>query len=271
PKNLESKLKKLISFLEGKKVIVAFSGGMDSSLLAYVSKKHAKETLLITERSILYPEEEVEIAKQFALKFGINQIIVENNPLEDREFKSNPLNRCYICKKRLYDEILKIKKEKNFDIIIDGSNLDDLNDYRPGLNALRELNISTPYINFNISKQDIKEICNYYDLDVQSKPSMACYSSRIPYNQEITEEKLSLISKSENFLKKKFDLKQLRVRYHDQDLARIEFLKEDLPKILTPNNIELIKKKLKEFGFCYITIDLEGFRTGSMNFFFKKN
>ena len=262
---LEKKLQSLISFLEGKKVIVAFSGGVDSALLAFLSKKYAIETILITERSILYPEEEIEEASRFATNYNISHSIIDRDPLKDENFQCNPENRCYICKTGLYNEILEIKKLKNFDVVIDGSNVDDLSDYRPGMQALKELNISTPYIEYDINKEEIREICKYYNLDIQSKPSMACFSSRIPYGQIINEEKLKKIREAENFLKNTFGLRQLRVRLHENNLARIEVLLEELSQILTRENMTLIKDKLKKLGFTYVTIDIEGFRSGSMN------
>lgn len=264
-KNLDLKLQELISFLSGKKVIVAFSGGVDSSLLAFLSKKYAKDTLLVTEKSILYPEEEIKEASHFASAHSINHMIIERDPLKDEKFQCNPSNRCYICKTGLYSDIIEIRDSKNFDLILDGSNIDDLSDYRPGMQALKELKISTPYIDFNINKNEIREISKFYDLDIQSKPSMACFSSRIPYGQIINEKKLYMIRESEKFLKNKFDLDQLRVRFHEESLARIEFMPEDLPKILSVENLKLIKNQLKEIGFTYITIDIEGFRSGSMN------
>jgi len=264
-KYLKDKLEKLTSFLKYKKVIVAFSGGVDSSLLAFLSKKFAKDTLLITEKSILYPDEEIEETINFAKYYDIPHIIVERNPLEDTQFKKNPLNRCYICKTGLYSDIIKIKNEKNFDIILDGSNLDDLSDYRPGMQALKELDIKTPYIDYKITKEDIREISNFYNLAVTSKPSMACFSSRIPYHQIIDEGKLKMIKEAEQFLKDNFKLTQLRVRYHDEKIARIELLQNEMLKVLNAKNLERIKTKFKDLGFCYITIDLEGFRSGSMN------
>ncbi|MHA1240261.1 MAG: ATP-dependent sacrificial sulfur transferase LarE [Promethearchaeota archaeon] len=264
-KNLRGKLENLTSFLSNRKVIVAFSGGVDSSLLAFLSNKFAKKALLVTEKSILYPDEEIRLTSEFAKKHSITHLIIERNPLNDEKFRVNPKNRCYICKTGLYEDIIKIKEERNFDIILDGSNIDDLSDYRPGMQALKELNITTPYIDFKINKQEIREICKYFNLEVQSKPSMACFSSRIPYDQDINEEKLDMIRGAEKFLRDRFNLKQLRVRLHEETLARIEFLPDDFAKIFTLENIELIKRKFKTLGFTYITVDIEGFRSGSMN------
>jgi len=221
--------------------------------------------LLVTEKSILYPDDEIRLTSEFAKKHDINHLIIERNPLIDEKFRVNPKNRCYICKTGLYEDIIKIKEEQNFDIILDGSNLDDLSDYRPGMQALKELNIATPYIDFMINKQEIREICKYFNLEVQSKPSMACFSSRIPYDQDINEEKLNMIREAENFLRKTYNLNQLRVRLHEGKLARIELMPKDIMKVMNDNSIEKIKRKLKQLGFCYITVDLEGFRSGSLN------
>ncbi len=263
--SLEKKLNNIISLLENKKIIVAFSGGVDSSLLGILSKKYAKDTLLVTERSILYPKDEIDDTIRFAKKYEIPHVIIDRNPLEDKDFTKNPLNRCYICKKGLYSDIIQIKEEKNFDLILDGSNLDDLADYRPGIKALKELGITTPYIEFKIDKQEIRQLSKFLDLKVHSKPSMACYSSRFAYNLMIDEKKLDMIREAENFLKDRFNLGQLRVRLHKDDLARIEFLKEDLHHMLNEERLKMISDKFKELGFCYITIDLDGFRSGSLN------
>jgi uncharacterized protein len=262
---LKQKLDKLIEFLTDKKIIVAFSGGVDSSLLAYLSSKYGKETLLVTEKSILYPEEEIKETKEFSKKHDIKHMIIERNPLEDSHFTRNPKDRCYVCKLGLYEDIKKIFNKKKFNIIVDGSNSDDLNDYRPGMKALKELDISTPYVKFDISKSDIREICAHFELEVQSKPSMACFSSRIPYNENIDKQKLERIRKAEKFLRNQYQLSQLRVRHHKDKLARIEILPEELSKVMSEQKLNLIAKRLKQIGFNYVTLDLEGFRSGSMN------
>jgi len=264
-KNLRGKLENLTSFLENKKVIIAFSGGVDSSLLAFLSNKYAKKALLVTEKSILYPDEEIKLTSEFAKKYSITHLIIKRDPLKDENFRVNPKNRCYICKTGLYEDIIKIKEERSFDLILDGSNIDDLSDYRPGMQALKELNITTPYIDFKINKQEIREICKYFNLEVQSKPSLACFSSRIPYDQDINEEKLDMIREAEKFLRNSYNLNQLRVRLHEGKLARIELMPEDIMTVMTDKNIEQIKTKFKQLGFCYITVDLEGFRSGSLN------
>lgn len=264
-RNLKKKLDSLISFLKGKKIIVAFSGGVDSAFLAFLSKNYAKNTLLVTEKSILYSNEEIDLTVKFAKKYNIPHKILERNPLNDIDFRLNPSNRCYICKKGLYEDILNLTDIHDYELILDGTNLDDLSDFRPGIKALRELNIFTPYIDFKITKKEIRKLSAHFDLEISSKPSMACFSSRIPYNQDINQQKLYRIKSAESFLKKKFDLDQLRVRHHENKLARIEFLPEDIPKILNNDKLRMIKNYLKMLGFNYITFDLEGFRSGSMN------
>lgn len=268
-KNLKKKLDSLISLLKGKNIIVAFSGGIDSSLLAYISSKYAKNTLLLTEKSILTPSNEIEETIKFAQKYNIMHLILEGNPLKNDKFIENPTNRCYICKKDIFSKFVKIKEKKNFDLIIDGSNLDDISEYRPGMKALQEFNIISPYIELNINKQEIRELSNHFGLETSIKPSNACLASRIPYNEEINEKKLQMVHQAEDFLKHKFNLRQLRVRFHDRNLARIELLKEDFTRILTKKNFNLISSTFKEIGFTYITIDIEGFRSGSMDEIFK--
>jgi len=261
---LQSKLNKLKASLRDKRIIVAFSGGVDSSLLAYLSNLHSKETLLLTASSLIFSETELQDAAQFARNHDIPHKIIEIEPLKKKKFRNNPKDRCYICKHFIFSKFLQIKNELQYDLIVEGSNISDLNDYRPGYKAIKELGIATPYIDANIDKEDIIELSEFFDLAVKNKPPNACFATRISYGICIDEELLNKIKIAERFLKIEFDLRQVRVRYHEDNLVRIEFLEEDLFKIFNRTNIEHIKNKFKELGFSYITIDIEGYRRSGL-------
>ncbi len=263
--NLQQKLEKLKTFFNGKKAIVAFSGGVDSSLLAFLAKNCADDVLLLTEKSILYPEGEMVSCRLFAEKYGISHEFIERDPFIDERFVQNPPDRCYFCKKGLYDEINRIKLERGFDIVVDGSNMDDLKDYRPGIRATKELNIQTPYIDFDLHKDEIRKLSEVFHLPTHKKPSMACLSSRVSYYQRITPDTIVRIQKAENFLRNLLNLQQIRVRTHPDNIARIEILPNDLQKVCNKEIMIQIAKEFKQYGFCYVTLDLEGFRSGSMN------
>ncbi|MBD3255624.1 MAG: ATP-dependent sacrificial sulfur transferase LarE [Candidatus Lokiarchaeota archaeon] len=263
--DLKSKLKDLISFFQHKKAIIAFSGGVDSSLLAFLSAKYAEETLLITARSLIYPESDLMDAEQFSRKYNIHHEFLDFDLLDNVAFANNPKNRCYLCKKALYKELISIKEENDFDVIVDGSNSDDLKEFRPGKKAIEELGIETPYVYYNITKQDIRKLSNYFNLKSALKPSMACYASRIPYDQEINKKKIEMIQKAEIFLRKTFGLTQLRVRMHKGNLARIELLKEEFYKILELEELSCIGERFRSLGFKYTTLDINGFRSGSLD------
>lgn len=262
---LKKKLDNLITFFKKRKVIIAFSGGIDSSLLAFLSKQYAEKTLLVIGSSVLFSDKEIREALEFAERNDISYLTIELDPLENEFFVNNPPNRCYLCKKMLYSEILNIKEQNEFDVIVDGTNVSELDEHRPGYKVIEELNISAPYVDFDIDKKDIRALSKYYDLSVQSKPASACFATRIEYGLPVNKQILHKIKSAEQFLKDEFDLTQLRVRYHQGYLVRIEFLKNDLFNICNEKNFQTIKKKFKSLGFRYITLDIEGFESGSMN------
>ena len=254
-------LKKYLTNL--KRVAIAYSSGVDSTFLLKVSHEILKDNVIaITARSCSFPKRELDEAVKFCRENSIKHIIVDSEELEIEGFKNNPPNRCYLCKKELFSKIKQIAKENNIENIIEGSNIDDEGDYRPGMIAIKELDIKSPLKELGFTKKEIREFSKNLGLKTASKQSFACLSSRFPYGEEITKEKLNMVDKSEQFL---LDLgfNQLRVRIHGNNLARIEVLPEEFEKLIL--NRKDIVTKLKEIGFKYISMDIEGYRTGSMN------
>ncbi|MHA1733106.1 MAG: ATP-dependent sacrificial sulfur transferase LarE [Promethearchaeota archaeon] len=258
-------LRGLADFFRGKRVLVAFSGGVDSSLLAYLAKEHSSDTLLVTESSILYPPEDTEGARLFAQEFGIPHEVIAMDPLDAEEFVANPPDRCYTCKRELYGALMEIRARGGFDLVVDGTNYDDLGDHRPGFRAVKELGVETPLADLELTKDDVRAIARHLHLPVAEKPSMACLSSRIPYNERITREKLARIRDAEHFLREEFHLTQVRVRHHGTGLARIEVLPGELGRLLDRTAFQRVVYLLKTLGFHYVTLDMEGFRSGSLN------
>ena len=258
-KTLEEYLKSL------KKVAVAFSSGVDSTYLL----KKAKQVLggnviAITAYSDIFPKRELEEAMQFCEKENIKQILIEARQLEKEEFSNNPPNRCYICKKQLFQEMKKIAKENNINELIEGSNMDDLGDYRPGLKAIEELKIKSPLRYAGLYKQEIRKLSKEIGLETWDKPSFACLASRFVYGENITKQKLKMVDMAEQFLIS-MGFKQIRVRIHGENMARIEVEPDDIEKITKQETKNKIIVEFKKLGFKYITVDLQGYRTGSMN------
>lgn len=243
-------------------VAVAFSSGVDSALLLFAAKEALGDrAIAVTAVSGAFPKRELTEAKEFCAEHGILQEIVEFYEMEIEGFRENPKNRCYICKKALFQEIMKAAAAHGIDTVAEGSNLDDLGDYRPGLTAIAELGIESPLRACGLTKSDIRALSRYFGLPTWSKPSYACLASRFVYGETITEKKLSMVDRAEQLL---LDLGflQIRVRIHGM-MARIEVLPEEFPKLL--ENRLLIVKSFKEYGFTYVSMDLTGYRTGSMN------
>jgi len=260
---LNSKLEKLKEYLKNlESVVVAFSSGVDSTFLLKVAHDTLGENVIaVTAKSCSFPSRELNEAIEFCKTNNIKHIIIKSEELDIDGFKNNPPNRCYLCKKELFTKIQSIAKENGISNIIEGSNLDDEGDYRPGMQAIKELNIKSPLRELGFTKQEIRELSKELGLPTFEKPSFACLSSRFVYGETITEEKLKMVDKAEQFL---LDLgfHQVRVRIHS-NIARIEVEQNEMQKIM--DNRNAIAHKLKELGFSYVTLDLLGYRTGSMN------
>jgi len=254
------KLKQAVK--EKNKILIAFSGGVDSSLVAKIAYDVlGKNALAVTLTSETFSKRELENAEKTASEIGIRHKIVYSSALKNKNFAKNPLNRCYLCKKDEIETLKKIAKNENISCIADGVVMSDFNEHRPGIKAADEYNVWHPLFEQGFSKQDTRRLARKLGLSMHSKPSTACLSSRIPYGEKITKEKLKRIEKAESFI---FSLgfKQVRVRCHEK-LARIEVSKNEIETIFEYK--PKIVKKLKKMGFKYVTLDLEGYRSGSMD------
>lgn len=243
---------------------IAYSGGVDSTFLIKVSQEVLGDRLIaITATSSTYPERELKEAIQYAKDMGVKQIIISSEELDIEGFASNPKNRCYYCKKELFTKLKKTAEDNNMEYVFDGSNYDDIGDYRPGMQAAEELGVISPLKEAMMTKEDIRELSKNLGLPTWDKPSFACLSSRFPYGNQITAPKLKMVEEAEQFL---LDLgfRQVRVRHHG-DMARIEVSPEERGKFYSAAIMDEVGQKLKSFGFTYITLDLLGYRTGSMN------
>lgn len=243
-------------------VLVAFSGGVDSTLLAKVAHDVLGEkALAIIAKSETYTDADMTEAENIARIIGIRYEIIHTEELENPEYKKNPTNRCYFCKSELFTKVKAIAKERGFAYVVEGTNASDVGDYRPGKKAIMESHVESPLTQVGLTKDEIRSILKEYGIPNWNKPSNACLASRVPYNTEITVEKLSVIERSEAFIKG-FGVPQLRVRYHN-DIARIEVPREWM-NIVMEHHDEIVKE-LKKFGFSYVALDLQGYRTGSLN------
>lgn len=262
---IDAKLK-LLKYRLGKmkSIAVAFSGGVDSTFLLKVAHDVLGDGVVaITARSQSFPDREFNEAKEFSGKIGVKHVVIDSEELDIEGFSDNPVNRCYLCKRELFSKMVDYAKANGIRFVADGSNVDDTGDYRPGMEAIREFRIVCPLREAGLDKKEIRRLSKEMGLPTWDKPAFACLVSRIPYGQKITKEKLQAIDEMERFL---LDLgfRQVRVRSHG-DLARIEVGAGERNKFFNTELMDRIYEKLKEFGYAYVTMDLKGYRSGSMN------
>lgn len=259
-----NKLENLINWFGDKKTIVALSGGVDSALVAYAAyQKLGNMAIAVTADYKTLSREELETAKNICKEIGISQILLDYDELENSEFVKNDSNRCYHCRNELGGHLMNLAKKSNVKLIVDGTNLDDLGDYRPGLKALEEYGIRSPLVENNFTKTEIREIAKSVGLSVYDKPSNSCLASRIPWGQKITSERLLRIEIGESIVKQVTRLKQVRVRDMN-GIAKLEIERIHIPN-LDNRIVTEIKNKLKTIGFSDLIIDPEGYKPGKIN------
>jgi uncharacterized protein len=244
-------------------VIVAYSGGVDSAYLALVaSRTLGDRALAVTADSPSYPERHRRMAAEIAGQFGLRHEIIHTSELERPEYRANPANRCYYCKHELYTHLSRIAADHHA-TVVDGNNADDRGDYRPGRQAAREFGVRSPLDEVNLTKDEIRDLSRRAGLPTWDEPASACLSSRIPYHTEVTDEKLRMIERAEQALRT-LGFRVCRVRHHDE-LARVEIAKDELPRAIEPDVAAAIVRELKAVGYRYVSLDLQGYRLGSLN------
>jgi uncharacterized protein len=262
---LQSKSAALTRVLESlPALIVAYSGGVDSAYLAWVSTQVlGPRALCITAESSSYPERHREMAIRIAREFGLNHHVIRTDEMSRPEYRANPANRCYFCKHELYTQLTAIGRDRGIAVIADGSNADDRGDYRPGRQAAREFGVRSPLDEVGLTKDEIRELSKDAGLPTWDEPASACLSSRIPYFSEVTDDKLRMIERAEDVLRG-LGFRVCRVRHHDT-IARLEIGRDEMARALEPDVAEAIDRELRAIGYQHVTIDLRGYRLGSLN------
>ena len=244
--------------------IVAFSGGVDSAYLALIAHQElGAAALSITADSPSYPTHQRNIALDLVQAYGFRHEIVASREMEEPNYTANPSNRCYFCKHELYTVLQRMAVDRGFRYVVDGNNLDDTGDYRPGRRAGAELEVRSPLIEAGLRKEEIRELSRQHGLPTWNQAASACLSSRIPYGSAVTVEKLQMIDRGEEILRT-LGFHQFRVRHHG-DVARIEFAREEMPRALSLEMFETLGREFKRIGFQFVAVDVQGYRTGALN------
>lgn len=261
------KLSKYFDELKSDKVCIAFSGGVDSSLVLKMAILSKKEVMAVMFNTRLHPCKEEQEARKIASDMGLEITVINIDEFSNPDILKNPIDRCYICKKLLFSTLIELAQNNNCNVVLDGTNYDDYSQYRPGIKALKELGVKSPLAELKITKNEVRETAKSIGLEVHNKPSAPCMATRFPYNTEITFEDLSKVESAEKVIKD-LGIVQCRVRVHN-DIARVEIPEEEFEKFILNKNT--IIEKLKSIGYSYITLDIEGFRSGSMDINIDKN
>lgn len=260
----KNKFSKVTSLLSGQRVLVAFSGGVDSSVLALLAKKYADSVVLLTVDSILSPQSELANARKVADELNIEFEIIHVDHLEDSEFTKNPRNRCYLCKKKLARVWTEYAGKRGFDIVVEGTSASDLKGHRPGERALREMGVTSPFLDAGMTKDEIRCYARDNGLSVADRPSMACLATRFPYGVQITKKRVNMVDAIEQAVRRIFEVHTIRARFHG-DLVRIEVGSDERDKLFDTNKLDELSELASSVGFTYVAIDAKGYRTGAMD------
>jgi len=260
----DSRMDRLISILkEMGSAVIAFSGGVDSTFLLKAAALSGMKALAVTGNSPTMPEHDLLDAKAAARAIGFPHMVIETSEMEKDDFRKNPPDRCFHCKSELFGRLREIAESEGYAYLLDGSNLDDADDWRPGRRAALEIGVRSPLMDAGLRKRDIRDLSRALGLCTWDKPSSPCLSSRFPYGESITVEALKRVEEAEKFLKS-FGFRELRVRHHG-DVARIELREEDIVRMLDPGLRTAVTERFRSLGYSFVSLDLEGFRSGKMN------